>query len=207
LVLLPLDIFACACCAERGFHSIKSEKLDGYLGDEISRLSFGSATLYSDAGYPDTIAGIDPLGETLKLNDNSMKSIWDASLIDDKARKASLSLVKPAEFELFMTDREPLSKTTMVTLYKEIRFDFKVGSASGFLEKGIDPETKYRLILQGTGNACTSAPDFKSYVLQIRGKNAGYSFYGALSVKEDMVMQTRGDLKGDKPVKLPPPTQ
>jgi hypothetical protein len=68
-------------------------------------------------------------------------------------------------------------------LYKEWRFEGSVGG-SGIFKKGLARGTKFHLILQGQGNNCLSAEDFKNWRLQIKGPRASYAFYGSLKDPE-----------------------
>lgn len=203
LWLLPVTAFGCACCAERGYHSLETEKLDGYILDEIKRLRFESATLYTDVSYPENLMGIDPLIEEITTRNPATGSIWKPIFEIGKVKKGTLNLLMAPDYDLFMTDREPLSERTTVSLYKELRIRNEVSIGSGFLASGIDKTTRYELVLQGNGNLCTNADDFKTYVLKISGKNANYSFYGSLLVKEDEILQKRGDRDGSKAIKVP----
>ena len=62
LVFSPLRVFACACCSERGEYFEGVADFDGFAKDELKKLKFETSVLYSDAGYPDSIVGIEPLG-------------------------------------------------------------------------------------------------------------------------------------------------
>ena len=60
-VFLTTEIFACACCAERGHYSINVSKPDDFVLNTLKQLEFSSVNLFTDAGYPDSIKGIKPL--------------------------------------------------------------------------------------------------------------------------------------------------
>ncbi|MFL6337332.1 MAG: hypothetical protein ACJ754_28870 [Pyrinomonadaceae bacterium] len=68
-------------------------------------------------------------------------------------------------------------------LYKEWRFEGQV-SGTGLFKAGTAGPTKYLLVLQGRGNGCQNAEDFKYWRLQINGRRAAYSFYGELADPE-----------------------
>ena len=65
-------------------------------------------------------------------------------------------------------------------LYKEWRFEGRV-TGTGLFRAGIVGPTKYLLVLQGRGNGCQDAGDFKHWRLQIKGRKAEYAFYGELA--------------------------
>ena len=55
---------------------------------------------------------------------------------DDKSRKGMLHLERPSVLETFAVDTDPLKKERgMVVLYKELRLNYKVKSATGFLKR------------------------------------------------------------------------
>ncbi|MDH3530496.1 MAG: hypothetical protein OEQ28_13105 [Acidobacteriota bacterium] len=199
-VLLPSQIFACACCAERGDYYLRESVPEEYLLSEIQRIGLASAVLHTDAGYPESVVGINPLGESFSVKGALTGKKFRFEFTDDKSRSAILILSRPEKIEEFGVDQEPLSESGAVILYKEMRFKSKVQSATGFLKNGIDSETTYNLILQGRGNHCTNAEDFSSYILQVTGKKARYSFFGKLNASQDVVLQMAGEDHGVKAV-------
>lgn len=204
-VILPAQILACACCAERGDYYLRESVAAEYQSAEINRIGLASALLHTDAGYPETIVGISPLGDSFSVRGTLTGKAFRFEFTDDQSRKAVLTLTRPEKIEVFGVDQDPLSESNTVILYKEIRFKSKVASATGFLNKGIDAGTRYSLILQGRGNHCTSAEDFSSYILQVKGKNASYSFFGKLKSSEDVTLQAEGQDHGLKAVENGPP--
>jgi hypothetical protein len=185
---LPVRASFCACCAERGQYTIsvqKPEKDDfGILGE----LKFATANLYTTPAYPDDIKGIGSLAENYSVNSLFQNKAWRFTFKDDKGKTGTLSLPAPTSMVVFMADipnihgteeEDPNSHGEPV-LYKEWRFKYSVGQGTGIFQNGIAPLTKYFLVLQGRGNNCTSAEDFKSWRLEITGKKASYAFYGNL---------------------------
>jgi hypothetical protein len=197
IAFMSPSVFACACCAERGSYFLHDSKMDDYLLGELKTIGLSSAVLYTDAGYPETIAGIQPLGESFSIKGMLSGSAWAFEITDDKSRKSVLTLWRPAKAEQFMVDQTPLDESTTVILYKELRFKYRVQSATGFLKNGIDSDTEYKLVLQGKGNGCMNARDYSSYNLKIKGKNADYSFFGKLRISEDTAMQKHADGVGE----------
>lgn len=195
-VFLPSQVLACACCAERGDYYLRESVPGEYQMAEIQRIGLASSVLHTDAGYPESIVGISPLGESFSIKGTLAGKAFRFEFTDDKSRGGVLTLTIPKVIEEFGVDQDPLSESSTVILYKEVRFKSKVESATGFLEKGIDSETVYNLILQGRGNHCTAAEDFSSYILQVKGKNASYSFFGRLNASEDVMLQAEGQDRG-----------
>ena len=179
----PSQAFACACCAEPGHYSIRTAKPSDYESKELQKLKFQNAELYTDAGYPDTIKGISPLGESFSINGLLNGKTWTFDFKDNENQSGKLSLAKPLSIVEYMVDLpgSTENETTMVRLYKEWRFKYRVQTATGIFKNGFAPQTEYFLVLQGYGNACTSAEDFTNWRLEINGKKADYSFFGNLS--------------------------
>lgn len=198
-IFLPIEIFGCACCAERGTYAVSESEIDDYLISVIKDIEFQSSILYTDAGYPESIVGIDPLGERYTISGGLNGKAWNLILKDDMNRAGSLTLWRPAKVEQFMVDRTPLVEHSMVVLYKEMRFSYRAQSATGMFKGGVDSDTHYKLVLQGEGNLCTNASDFDTYFLQVKGKSADYSFFGKLKTVEKSVARQAGAAHGIQP--------
>ncbi|BAZ11200.1 hypothetical protein NIES4071_30260 [Calothrix sp. NIES-4071] len=98
---------------------------------------------------------------------------------DEKGKTGTLSLTIPANLVSFKTDLyENRGSSNQVILYKELRLEGKV-AGNGIFAKGITPDTKFRLVLQGRGGNCMSAEDFKTWNLQVFGSRANFSFYSS----------------------------
>lgn len=182
----PVDSIAksfCACCAERGHYSIRTRKPDQYIFDELKKIKFNEAKLYTDAGYPDTIKGINPLGDKFTADGNLSGNLWKFIFRDDRAKSGELNLAKPISMIEYMVDQNPLAEENAesVNLYTEWRFKYAVKKASGIFQAGLSPKTEYFLVLQGNGNRCTSAENFRSWRLEISGAKADYAFFGKIS--------------------------
>ena len=180
IALFPTDALACACCAERGTYSISTKKPAALELDELKRIQFGTADLYTTAGYPDDIKGIGTLGENYSINALLQGVVWKFNLKDGAGKTGTLNLTKPLSMVAFMADIHDGDGTGEVSLYKEWRFKYRVQSGDGIFRNGIAPGTEYFLVLQGRGNVCTQAEDFKNWRLEITGKKADFAFFGDL---------------------------
>lgn len=184
--VFPIQLSAktfCACCAEQGHYSISTRKPDKYAFDELKKLKFQSPELYTDAGYPDSISGIKPLGDSFTVNGSLSGSMWRFAFKDDKSKSGTLNLTKPISMVEYMVDQTPALEgepARMVSLYKEWRFKYRVAGGDGIFHSGITTRTEYFLVLQGNGNICTSARDFKYWRLEVTGTKANYAFFGAV---------------------------
>lgn len=183
--LFPSSAFACACCAERGFYSIRTGKPSDYELEELQKLKFQDAELYTDAGYPDTISGIAPLGESFSVEALLSGKIWAFNFKDNNQKSGKLDLTKPLSMVEYMVNLPSENNESQgePMLYKEWRFKYKVQSANGIFKNGFAPTNEYFLVLQGYGNVCTSAEDFTKWHLEISGKRADFSFFGNLQTK------------------------
>lgn len=180
----PSTAFACACCAERGHYSIRTAKPSSYELSELGKLKFQDAELYTDAGYPETIKGISPLGDSFSVDGLLSGKIWRFNFKDNNQKTGKIDLTKPLSMVEYMADlpgNETASESAMVFLYKEWRFKYKVQNADGIFKNGFAPANEYFLVLQGYGNICTSAEDFKKWRLEINGKKSDFAFFGKLN--------------------------
>jgi hypothetical protein len=181
VLLFSSDSFACACCADAGFYSISSRKPDNHELGELKKIKFGTANIYTTSAFPDNVKGINPLNESYTLDGLLQGNAWKFNFKDERDKSGTLNLTKPVSMVAYMADlHEAADNGSGVKLYKEWRFKYKVSSGAGIFQKGIAPATEYFLVLQGRGNACTSAADFSNWRLEIIGKKANYAFYGKL---------------------------
>lgn len=181
-VFFPTDVFACACCAEPGAYSISTKKPEKLELDELKRICFADANLFTTAGE-DNILGISPIGESYSLNGLLQRNVWKLTFKDNAGKTGTLNLTSPTSMVSYMADihdgRQGGAGGPL--LYKEWRFKAKVQTGTGIFQKGIAPATEYFLVLQGRGNNCTQAGDFTNWRLEITGKKANYALYGELS--------------------------
>lgn len=180
-LLFPTDAFACACCADDGYYSISTRKPQNLELDELKKIRFANASLFTTAGE-DNILGINPISESYTLSGLLQNNQWKLNFRDDAGKSGALSLMQPISMVDFAVDIHDgrLDGAGGPLLYKEWRFKYKIASGSGIFLKGIAPATEYFLVLQGRGNACTQAEDFTDWRLEITGKKADYAFFGKL---------------------------
>ncbi len=177
----PLKSLAnyCACCAERGEYLVKTVKPTKFELDELKRLEIDDTNLFIAMGS-DTVEGISPLSDVFTSKLLMQNALWKFSFTDNKNNLGVLNLAKSPTMIDFRADTynegEPI-------LYKELRFKYKLTSATGFFQKGFTPTTDYFLVLQGKGNNCMAAEQFTHWRLEITGKKANYAFFGKLKAK------------------------
>lgn len=180
--LFPSSVYACACCADRGDYSISTKKPSALELDELKRIQFGTINLYTTAAGEDDIRGIAPLGENYSISGLLQSDAWKFNVKDAAGKTGTLNLTRPVSMVAFMADiHDGDAAASQAVLYKEWRFKYRVQSGTGIFKNGIAPATEYFLVLQGRGNRCTSAEDFKNWRLEITGKRASYAFFGDLN--------------------------
>lgn len=180
-LIFPSDTFACACCVEPGFYSIRTSKPESFQLDELSKIKFADANLFMTDAGEDIISGLNPIGENYSISGVLQKNLWKFDFKDENGKTGALNLMKPVSMVEYMADlHDSKDEGLGVTVYKEWRFKYKVQNGTGIFQKGIAPATEYFLVLQGRGNGCTQAEDFTHWRLEITGKNANYAFFGKL---------------------------
>ncbi|MFZ0750556.1 MAG: hypothetical protein WAM70_14430, partial [Pyrinomonadaceae bacterium] len=141
---------------------------------EINRVGFSEAT--------NGISGVEdaPFSEgKFELTRSNDMRRWQLNYVGAPRKSGSLSLTIPLRLVNFGADVHdgqqgggggPL-------LYKEWRFD---GSATGTGVFKTWRGAKFRLVLQGRGNHCTQAEDFKHWNLSVNHGSTSLSVYGAV---------------------------
>jgi hypothetical protein len=182
LLSLESSALACACCSNDGEYSRSTAKIRDYELELIKQIRFGNqASLFiTERDLEEDSRGIvDPKLE-YSMSDSLAGRIWRL-LFKDNSRSGGLNLTLPSLMERLSVDLQDGQKSAGggPLLYKEWRLQGLV-SGSGFFRAGIVGPTRYNLILQGRGNGCDNAEDFKSWRLEVSGKKAQYAFYGKL---------------------------
>ena len=180
--VFPIDVFACACCADESFYSLSTKRPQKLELDELKKIRFGAASLMM-GNEQETVPGVGSTSESYSLNGLLQTNLWKLNFKDDAGKTGALNLTAPVSMVDYAVDIHDgkMGGAGGPLLYKEWRFKYKVASGGGIFQKGIAPATEYFLVLQGRGNVCTSAEDFTNWRLEITGKKASYAFYGKLS--------------------------
>ncbi len=185
LLLLPIRVWACACCAYPGEYQIGFEKPNAYILSLMKRMRLGTMAdrFVSDAEPDEGPIGLAHPVESYSLSGSLVGNVWKLTFRKGD-ESGTLNLPLPAKMLRYAADihdgqtiggdsRKPL-------LYKEWRFEGEV-NGTGFFKAGIVARTKYFLVLQGRGNNCDTAEDFTHWRLKITGNKTDYAFYGELS--------------------------
>jgi hypothetical protein len=176
--LIPEKARACACCASWGDWFERKERLLKYQLDILNELKFSKAKIYFSDVYSKGLA-ISNTDETANVSLSRVRGIWKMAFKTNSGRQGTLTFSLPPAATMFGADPRDGQQGGGggPILYKEVRLEGPV-KGTGIFAKGMKPDTKYRLVLQGRGNMCMDAQDFKTWVLQISGKFADFSFYG-----------------------------
>lgn len=197
LVFSITESLACACCAEPGTRYSDTLRIDKFYLDLLGDVGFGSAAdLYTtEAGF-DLIKGLESLRKeyesdswiaepaAFKLGGRFTRKLWRFDLRTKKGTSGSISLPVPVKFANLKVDIHDNSDTgNGPILYKEMVFEGRVASGTGFFRSGLTRPANFTLVFQGRGNGCDNATDYKHWHLEINGPAAGYEFFGATDPK------------------------
>lgn len=192
LSLLSGNIFACACCAEPGTRIDYTAKTDSFIRDLVKEFKLSDkAELYmTEAGF-DTIEGIDPIAKEDETAQGMLDfastgsftgNTWKLTIKSPKGLAATYTISVPLKYSEFKVDiHDQENRPNGPLLYKEIRFEGVLTSATGFAKAGAVRGTRYELVFSGRGVGCNEVEDFTNWRLDVDGPKAGYAFFGKLS--------------------------
>jgi hypothetical protein len=175
--------YFCACCASPGEWSLTQERVDDAMLTELGRVSLGArADLFMTEAGTDAVRGIADPSESYALTHTQSRRRWTLRLRGDGGKTGTLSFDVPRTATRYAVDMREAGSAGGAgpVLYKEWRLEGPL-AGTGVFRQGAGAGTRFRLILQGRGNNCPSAADFKSWTLQVYGARAEYSFYGTVA--------------------------
>ena len=180
LLLSPVTALACACCAEPAHYFSGTTELDEYPLSQLKRMRFArNASLYLTAADFDELSqGIEHASENYVVNGAFVSNVLKLTFRTG-TRSGVLELPLPDKMwshSADIHDGKP-SPGGGPLLYKEWRLEGNV-TGTGVFKAGTSAPAKYTLVLQGRGNACDNAEDFKTWRLDVKGEKASYAFYG-----------------------------
>lgn len=176
----PPAAFACACCANRGDHSQQTARIVQFELAELVRLRFGTAAkLRTTPGFPADIKGLEPVATRYRLSQARHARIFVLTFRDPRGNKGTLGFALPERATRLAVDPQDGRRSAGggPLLYREWRLEGRITASGVFAGAG---SPRFRLVLQGRGNACMNAGDFRSWILQVTGPKAAFAFYGAL---------------------------
>jgi hypothetical protein len=180
-VVSPPATRACACCSDPGTWYERNDQTSDYELGEIERLKFSKkAKLFTtEADLPEGLEGIEPESDdyAYQLTQSQNGRRWELTFKTEK-KNGSLSFTIPSTMVSFAVDlHDGTDKGLGPLLYKEWRFTGPV-DGTGMFKKSMTGKPEYKLVLQGKGNSCTDASNFKHWTLVINVPAGSYSFYG-----------------------------
>ena len=207
LVSFANNAVACACCAEPGTYMIWTGKPSEYDLSVVRDMKFDKkvelymteAGFESMKGLPDVKKEMESDSwnyetDALDLVNEFTNKQWRFTIKTPGGKTGTLVLPMPTQMVQYKVDIHDTKDTGLgVSLYKEFRFKGVVQSGTGIFRSGIIKPTTYFLVFQGRGNGCDNSEDFSHWRLEIDGKKAKYTFYGALpsgNSEEEEVKET-----------------
>ena len=175
-----LEAQACACCTEQGQRHVGSEAFDEFRRAEVERVNFAPSAKAFGAGMEP-----DP-GATALAESYEMTTAWNGDFLvfilsSPDGGKGSISLKRPAKIGVFEVDPRDTADAGMgPVLYKEWKLTGAVEATGAFAAASGEDQTA-TLILQGRGNSCGSAEDFKAWTLVVEGPKARFTLFGELT--------------------------
>jgi len=169
---------ACACCSETGERVEGTNPLDR---PELDRVRFAKrARLFTDASGMAGIKGIIAPTDTYELTQTRTGDRWTFTFKDTSGRIGTLTFTLPQTVDKFSVDPQEGATPGGPLLYKEWRIASNATTGGDFAPASRGGAPNVRLVLQGRGNSCTSAEQFKSYSLIVSGPSASFTIFGRL---------------------------
>ena len=185
------NVPAKACClADEGRWEEYIRMPSEFEISELKSLRFGSIAVTLGWGGQDVIR-LDGKAKDLSGHYNVAvehhEQEWVFKFEGSDGSKGTLRLQLPREWAFFSVDTGNNAEQGIPILYKEVRLEGKL-NGYGIFAKDITADTTFRLIFQGRGNICFKGDDFKSWILQVEGRDpyhkdirtVYYYFYGGL---------------------------
>lgn len=172
----------CACCSETGQWFEDKGLLDENDRDVLNQAKLSvKAQMYESSAEDEGIA-VKSSDFTVRLS--RVQSKWTMALQNNEGDRGTLVLnLSPTATKYGADPRDgKVSNGGGPLLYKELRLEGRV-SGTGVFAKNIKPDSRFRLVLQGRGNACLDVQDLHSWVLQVYGKQSRFGFYGTFDKK------------------------
>jgi len=183
ILLLPGRALACACCSNTGDYRVSLARPSEYERELMGEMRFGgTAHLYlTEAGPEEVVKGLAGAAENYSLSGSLVGGVWRLTFRDGN-KTGTLNLPLPAKMLSYKADIRDgqTSPGGGPLLYKEWRFEGQA-SGTGIFRESLTAPAKYFLVLQGRGNGCDNAEDFKHWRLEVTGSKAAYTFYGNLA--------------------------
>ena len=146
--------------------------------NELIRLRFGAAAhLRTTPAFPADVKGVNPVATRYRLSQARHARIFTLTFRDAKGNSGTLGFVLPERATRLAVDLQDGRRSAGggPLLYREWRLEGRLTTSGIFRGAG---SPRFRLVLQGRGNACVNARDFRSWILQVSGPRAAFAFHG-----------------------------
>ncbi|MDH5180788.1 MAG: hypothetical protein OEZ39_01750 [Gammaproteobacteria bacterium] len=184
--VLPVQVWACACCADEGDWYQATEEFKDWEVEELNQVNFNHRAELFTAIYSPETKGLPRRLQNFyyfDLRPIRVKRDWALLLRGVPfGGNGVLRLKIPDKVEKFRTDlkdRPPSRGYPTVTLYKEMRFEGAI-SGEGIFKTKPGGKNRYKLILQGRGHICDSRDDYRNWVLIISGEELQFTLHGVI---------------------------
>ena len=166
----------CACCADEGEWYERTERVQTEQLALLDRLRFSpTAKKYMSPGED------NDLSEDYSLSHVRAGRSWQLKFRDDQGRTGTISFMIPVIAVTFGADlHDSPAGGVGPSLYKEWRFS-GAARVAGIFRSVMSAPVQFRLILQGRGNHCENAEDYRHWTLQISSGHRSYTFYGSFN--------------------------
>jgi hypothetical protein len=165
ILTVPVPTHPCACCAYEGQWSVHTQEFPGdgkmheWFVEELSRLHLDGTLRAAEHGK-----GSEYFHKVYNVTLNFDGHYWTVlgAGSDSTAFEPILRFTHPEEYEEFKADNG-VRDGSFVELYKEWRFAGILEPLSGDVPVALNQMSV--LVLQGYGNNCVNADDFRHWVL------------------------------------------
>lgn len=178
----PATAQACACCAEPGMRIEGPHAIDEYTRGELARLRFGErARLQHGEVEFEAIRGIERPEADYGVAASVTRSAITLTFTAADGRTGTITVPVGAHIHEFFVDTRGGDPDTETTLYKEWTLRGRAKTTGIFAPASKAGRPRVRLILHGSGNACTDADQFAHWTLEVSGTGADITLFGDLA--------------------------
>jgi hypothetical protein len=173
----PAHALACACCANRGDYLLVNEPVKAFEVNELVRLRFASTANLRIPEGEGFDRGLKLKAPPYRVSQFRHGRIFVLRLKDRSGRSGSVSFALPARATKLQEDLQDGKRAAGggPLLYRE-------WTLRGTLEgTALVEKPRFRLVLQGRGNACMNASDFRSWILVANGPRTSFTLYGTFA--------------------------
>lgn len=178
----PSTAQACACCAEPGMRIEGAHAIDDYTRGELARLRFGArARLQLGAAEFETVRGIERPDADYAVAASVTQSAITLTFTAADGRSGTITVPLGARVHEFFVDTRGGDPDTETVLYKEWTLRARSKTTGIFAPASKAGRPRVRLIVHGSGNACTDAEQFAHWTLEVSGAGADFTLLGDLA--------------------------